>query len=366
MSENIIRIAIVGLQPGRSWAAVAHLPGIQAQENKFIVAGVANSSHASAVRAAEICGIPKAFKNVDELVHSKAIDVVAVTVRVPSHKDVVAKAVQAGKNIYCEWPLGKNLEEAEALTKLAKDKGIRTFIGTQAIASPQIRFLKKLIAEEPIGRILSHSIIGYGRMAGPEIGDESSELYLLSNENGATMLTIPVAHTLAAMQFVFGGISDLNSVVATRRTRIFSQERKDYVDATAPDQIAVQGYMEDGSVLSLHYRGGMAPDGKGFLWEINGTDGVLRVTGLTGCIQIESLTIEIYRTGENTFQKVEVPHDMLALCPDNFTPGNVARMYEMMWQDLTTGTHTAPDFEDALALHRLMDKIENAALRMSR
>lgn len=362
MSENRIRVGIVGLQPGRSWAAVAHLPGIQALRDKFEIVGVANSSYESAARAARSCGIPTAFEDVEALVNSDAIDVVAVTVRVPYHKDVVAKAIEAGKSIYCEWPLGKNLEEAEELVKKAKQKGVRAFIGTQAVASPQIRYLKKLIAEKTIGRILSHSIIGYGRMGGPEISDEASELYLLDNTNGATMLTISVAHTLAAMQTVCGNIGDLNSVIATRRNKIFSHEREDYVEMTAPDQIGVQGFMEDGSVFSLHFRGGMAPEGNGFLWEINGTEGVLRITGLSGCIQIEKLTISICRTSESTFQEVPVPPDMLSHCSGDFTSGNVARMYEMMWEDLTNGTHIAPDFDDALALHRLMAKIEEAAL----
>ena len=140
---------------------------------------------------------------------------------------------------------------------------------------------------------MSHSIIGYGRVWGPEITDEASELYLLDNNNGATMLTISVAHTLAAIQVVFGGIGEVNSVIATRRKKIYSQERKDFVDMTAPDQVALQGFMEDGSVFSLHYRGGSAPDGNGFLWEINGTDGVLRITGQTGAIQIEELKMAI-------------------------------------------------------------------------
>ena len=293
MSNNIIRVGIIGLQPGRSWAAFTHLPGIQAQKDKLAVVGVANSSYGSAVKAAESCGVPKAFNSVDDLVNSEDIDLVTVTVRVPYHKEVVSKAIKAGKNIFCEWPLAKDLEEAEELVRLAKKSNGRTFIGTQAIASPQIRYLNKMIGEGAVGQIMSHSIIGYGRVWGPEITDEASELYLLDNNNGATMLTISVAHTLAAIQVVFGGIGEVNSVIATRRKKIYSQERKDFVDMTAPDQVALQGFMEDGSVFSLHYRGGSAPDGNGFLWEINGTDGVLRITGQTGAIQIEELKMAI-------------------------------------------------------------------------
>jgi predicted dehydrogenase len=53
---------------------------------------------------------------------------------------------------------------------------------------------------------------------------------------------------------------------------------------------------------------------------------------------------------------------MLALCAGEYIPGNVDRMYAAMWEDITNGTRVAPDFNDALELHRLIDRIEQAAL----
>jgi predicted dehydrogenase len=356
------RIGIVGLQPGQSWAAFAHLPAIYALEDKFEVVAVANSRYESSLAAAKAVNIPKAYENADALVKAEDIDIVTVTVRVPAHRDVVTKAIDAGKAIYSEWPLGKNLAEAEELAALAKGKDIRTFIGTQALGSPAIWHLKTLMNEGRIGDVLSHSIIGYGRIWGPEISDEADERYLLEKENGATMLTIPVAHTLAAVQAVFGNIEDLSSVIATRRKKVYSKERQDFIDMTAPDQVGVQAVLEDGSIFSLHYRGGLAPDGHGFTWEINGTKGVLRITALTGSIQIEELKIESCLEGETEFKEVRIPPETLTLCPKEFIPGNVARMYDLMAEDLTTGAHKAPDFDYAVKLHRLIDRIEKAAI----
>jgi predicted dehydrogenase len=54
---------------------------------------------------------------------------------------------------------------------------------------------------------------------------------------------------------------------------------------------------------------------------------------------------------------------MLALCAGEYIPGNVDRMYAAMWEDITNGTRVAPDFNDALELHRLIDRIEQAALQ---
>jgi len=46
---------------------------------------------------------------------------------------------------------------------------------------------------------------------------------------------------------------------------------------TAADQIAVIGTLTSGVTASVHIREGVA-GGTGFLWEINGTEGTLRIT----------------------------------------------------------------------------------------
>jgi predicted dehydrogenase len=176
------------------------------------------------------------------------------------------------------------------------------------------------------------------------------------------MLTIPVAHTLAAVQNVFGEIKDVTSLVGTRRKKVYSKERKDLLDMTAPDHVAVQAVLVDGSIFSLHYRGGMPLDKNGFTWEINGTKGVIRITGLTGSIQIEELKIEACLEGETEFKEIGIPSETLKLCPYQYLSGNVARMYELMYEDLINNTYKAPDFDYAVELHRLIDRIERASI----
>ena len=50
------------------------------------------------------------------------IDLVSLVVRVPHHHDAVMAALNAGKHVYSEWPLGANLEEAAAMATLAVAK----------------------------------------------------------------------------------------------------------------------------------------------------------------------------------------------------------------------------------------------------
>ncbi|MEP9398652.1 Gfo/Idh/MocA family oxidoreductase [Mesorhizobium sp. KR2-14] len=72
----------MGLQLGRSWGAVAHVPALRAMSDDYEIVGVANTSRASAEAAAAVCGIPRAFADVAELVASPDVDVVTVTVKV--------------------------------------------------------------------------------------------------------------------------------------------------------------------------------------------------------------------------------------------------------------------------------------------
>jgi predicted dehydrogenase len=117
MTGHRLRVGIVGLQPGRSWAARAHIPALRALSESYEIVGVANTSLASAEKAAVATGLPRAFADVAE---------------------------------------------------------------------------KKISA------------------------------YLLDRANGATMLTIPVGHTLAALMDVLGEVAEVSAVLATRRTSVLA------------------------------------------------------------------------------------------------------------------------------------------------
>jgi predicted dehydrogenase len=68
MAQKRFGVGIIGLQPGRSWAAVAHVPALRALSDDFKIIGVANSSRESAEKAAGAMDIERAFTDVAELI----------------------------------------------------------------------------------------------------------------------------------------------------------------------------------------------------------------------------------------------------------------------------------------------------------
>jgi predicted dehydrogenase len=109
-----IRVGIIGANPDRGWAAQAHIPALTSLSDDFEITALSTSRRESADAASERFGVP-AFDNHQDLVNNPAVDVVAVTVKVPYHLELVTAALGAGKAVYCEWPLGNGLKEAETL-----------------------------------------------------------------------------------------------------------------------------------------------------------------------------------------------------------------------------------------------------------
>ena len=361
MTGQPFKVGIVGLRAGLSWAAKAHVPALRALPADFEIAGVANSSLASGESAAAGMNLPKAFASVADMLAAPEIDMIAVTVRVAQHLEIVKAALEARKHVYCEWPLGNGLHEALELARIARQQGVLGVIGTQACVAPEIQYVKQLILDGFVGEVLSTTLIGHGAAWGGIIPNEQSSAYLLDNANGATMLTIPVGHTLAALREVLGDVIQTSSVLATRRKTVLVADSGEMLPVTAPDQVLVNGILASGVPVALHYRGGMPRDGHGLFWEINGTDGDLRLSGPFGHTQMVPLSLTGARGDEKVFQPLEVPASYLDWLPADPQTGNVARMYARMARDLREGTKTAKTFDDAVAIHRIIAAIEQSA-----
>lgn len=358
MTDKPIRVGFIGLNPGIHWAATAHIPALKALASDFEVVGVANTSLASAKSAGDAFELPHAFENAQALVTSPEIDLVVITVKVPHHHELVTAALNAGKHVYCEWPLGNGLAEARELADLAEAKGVVAAIGTQMRVAPEVEYLRQLIADGYLGEVLSTTLVGSGGQWGGEA--DAAHAYLYDKSNGATLLSIPLGHTLAGMREVLGGFGDISARMIRRRKTARITDTGETIPATSHDQILVQGALESGAAFSIHYRGGLSR-GTNLLWEINGTQGDIQVTGATGHAQIVQLSIRGANGDMNELAPLAPPAVAYEGWPDSSVARNVARIYALIALDIRSGTRSAPSFRDAVALHETIDAIERSA-----
>ncbi|MFC6198342.1 Gfo/Idh/MocA family protein [Ponticaulis profundi] len=361
MTQDKIRIGIIGLKPDESWAGVAHVPSLKLLSDDYEITGVANSNLESSKAAAEALGIPNAFDNADALIASPDIDAVTVTITVPQHIKVVRAALNAGKHVYCEAPLGNGLAEAEEMADLARSKDLVAVVGLQARVSPPVLYMRKLIAEGFVGRVLSSSLSGWGGNWGATASNISRLGYLLDKSNGATMLTIPLGHTIAAVCDVLGDFTEISAMLDTRVRNVKSEDDGQILEQTAPDQILVTARLEQDVPLSIHYQGGMPNGTEGFVWDIHGTDGDLRVTAPFGHSQMAQLSLSGAKAGDGELKPLEVPETYCEGLTADPVPGNVARNYARMAKDFRTGNRAASTFDDAVGVQRVIDAIERAS-----
>jgi len=301
------------------------------------------------------------FSDHKQLVRQPDIDVVAVTVKVPHHRETVSAALAAGKAVYCEWPLGRDLDDARAMAALAAKQGVRTVVGLQARQAPAIEFVQELLSDGYVGEVLSTTMVGLS-IPGDAVGQPNA--YMLDKTNGANVLTIAVGHSLDLLNHVLGEFADLSAVSNLRRPLITIEETGEQIVKTAPDQIAVIGTLTSGAIASVHIREAVA-GGTGFLWEINGTDGTLRITADAAYPEIYPLTVAGAH-GRTEPAKLAVPAALTQKWPaltglEGAPAYNVGRVYAAFAEDIENGTHTVPDFADAVRRHEVIAAIERSA-----
>jgi predicted dehydrogenase len=353
------------VSPTRGWAATAHIPALRTLPNYEIRALSAHSAE-SARAAGEAFGVSQVFSDHEQLVTQPDIDVVAVTVKVPHHRELVSAALVAGKAVYCEWPLGRDLDDARAMAALAAEQGVHTVVGLQARQAPAIEFVQELVRDGYVGEVLSTTMVG---LSVPGDVVVKPNAYMLDKTNGANLLTIALGHSLDTLNYLLGEFADLWAVWDVRRPLITIEETGEQVVKTAADQIAVIGTLASGATASIHIREAVA-GGTGFLWEINGTDGTLQITADAALPEIFPLTVAGAQ-GRNQPAELAVPAALTqkwpALTSLQGAPAfNVGRAYAAFAADIDHGTHTVPDFADAVRRHEVIAAIERSAASAER
>ena len=351
-----IRIGLVGASASGTWSSRAHMPALKASE-EFELTAVCTTKPESAEAARRAFDAKLAFHDFNKMVKSTEIDAVAVVVRVPSHFKPAKAAIEAGKHVYCEWPLGKTTEEAETLTTLARKRGIITAVGLQARACPEIQYMKGLIEDGYLGEVLSvHChIVRDGVLSRPSHRTWQRDIKL-----GANSLTILNGHTIDALQYVAGAIAKISAIVDTRVSNWLDTGSKQTVTVTSPDHIFIQGELLNGASMTSHTA--VIPfAGSGYRMAIYGDKGTLVIKG-DDSVQLTKLSL-FGAKGNNNLNVIAVPDSLKLVSAETpkGEPFNVGQMYSDFARSINEKKQYVPSFSTAVGLHHLIDKIQNAS-----
>jgi predicted dehydrogenase len=356
-----VRLGLIGASVKGTWSARSHLPALQTSSDVELTA-VCTTRQDSAEAARQAWGARLAFDDYRKMLASPEIDAVAVVVRVPSHYAPTKAALEAGKHVYCEWPLGRTTAEAEELAALANGNGLVTAVGLQARVNPAVMHMKELVAAGSLGEIMAvHvSLMREGVLSRP-----SNRTWQRDAELGANTLTIANGHTIDAMRFVAGEFRRLSAVVATQAKQWLDTGTHAWLDVTSPDNVLVSGQLAGGAVASVHIAA-IPFAGSGYRMEIYGREGTLVAAGKDSP-QLGEVSLHAAKGGD-TLQPIAAPErfSFAAAGTPSGEAFNVGQMYTRFAQTIRNqairgGANHQPDFATAVELHHLVDAIKQAS-----
>lgn len=356
MPVERLRVGLIGA--GGRWGPGAHVPALQNLPEAELYA-VCTAHADTAQAAADKYGVKHAYSDVRALGRDPRVEAALVAVRVPAHHALTKDALDAGKHVYCEWPLGANTEEAEELAALARRKKLVTMVGLQRRASPAYLYMRELVQDGYVGEMLS---VNMTLMNSGVLTRTSDRTWQRDANLGANPFTITFGHVFDAMCMVVGELTEVSAIVSTRVTQWFETDTKKYVDTSAPDNIMIQGRLENGAVVSVNV--GVHPyHGSGHRFEIYGKDGTLMMVGGGEAGQEENRAI-VGGKKDGALKELPVP-DRLKWVPESVR--KVGRAYDVgqMWVNFAKairgGKPAHPDFDHAVRRHKSLDAIARAS-----
>lgn len=359
MSKKI-RTAIIGGSINNGWARGTHIPAIE-HLDEYELTAVGTSNMESAKKSAEAFGAKHGFGKMEDLASHPDVDMVVVSINVKDHYNAVKTIVPTGKPIYCEWPLGSNTTEALEMLKWVESNNVPNAIGLQARQAPAIRYVKDLLAEGYIGKVLSANLkISMNGMGG--VADKSTA-YLFDRKVGGNLLTIVGGHNVDAFTYMLGDFSELSAVTAQQFSEVELVDTQKVIKKTTDDQILITGKLTSGAAASIHIQGGVNHQ-TGVTLEMFGDQGTI-VLSAPVSIQFGSHQLLGAGPGDKELRELTIPDSYYSV-PDSLKEDsglvlNVAQAYHKFAQDMEEGTSLTPSFTDAVKLHKLLDAVEKAA-----
>jgi len=301
-----IRIAVIGTGFGTR----VQIPGFQ-ESGEFEVVAVGSHAERRACEVAERFAIPHAFWDHRALLALPGLDVVSVVTTPEFHEPLVLETLAAGKHVFCEKPLARNLDEARRMASAAEAAaaaGLVAMVDHEFRWQPERRHVKELLDEGFVGTPYGVSAVSHmGLFADPE---KPAWSWWQERARGAGWLLNSGTHLIDTLRWWLG---DVERVAGFTATKVARRRRRDgtWAPVDTDDSFGALLRFRSGADAVLH-QSAVAVAGRTNLVEITGSEGVLIIDGhgrLLGA-----------RRGEAEPQPLATPEHLLAGAPRDFRP----------------------------------------------
>lgn len=199
----------------------------------------------------------------NDLIERSDVDAVIVATPTPTHHDLVIAAARAGKQIMCEKPLSRTIEQGEAMLREVERAGVKLAVGHVVRYFSEYALTHDMIERGELGTI------GVARCTRGAAHPNADRTWYADFEASGGVVLDMMIHDLDWLRWCFGPIERLHAQGLT----FANTPGKDAAQAVLRFQSGAIGYAE----ASWAYPGGFRTS-----LEVSGSAGLIRADNQTG------------------------------------------------------------------------------------
>ena len=285
----MIGAAIIGL----GWWGRTLVESVQGTSDRIrFVAGATRTISPEVETFAQEQGFRLA-ESFEAVLADPSVDAVVLATPHSQHSAQVIAAAQAGKHVYCEKPFALTKQEAEAAVAATQEAGVTLALGYNRRFHPEMAKLRERIRSGDLGVILHVE----ATMTFP------NALFLSPTQWRADRKETPCGGLTPMGVHAVDGMIDLCGPIE----RVYCQSFRRVVQIDADDTTSVLFRMKEGM---SGYLGTMTATGPGFSFQVFGSEGSVRLEGMTHVAGASSEERRTRLFGTCKFQPIKGPAEV--------------------------------------------------------
>ena len=277
-----------------------------------------------------------------ELAASGDVDCIATAVVDAGHAAAALPALERNLPVFAEKPLARTLAEAEAMRAAACAAGVPALVNFSKRNAPALALARRLVAEGRIGRVTGGSF-------------SYLQSWLLQDSWGRWDITPRwrwrvspatstdgiigdlVSHVIDAVRFTLGDIDAVSC-----RTTSFAADPEDPARPGSPDTCSAVFHLASGPAIAVRTSWRAAGYQDSFFFGIQGDAGTIEAD-----FTVARDAVRVFDLASGAWSEVRA--------------GPSPSTYELFIEAVRLGTRVLPDFEDGVAVQRVIDACSRSA-----
>lgn len=363
-----IRIGMIGT----GFMGEAHSRGYKCAADRFdlhiqpALQAICGRNKENLLRVARKYGWKNSETDWHKLITREDVDLVDICVPNKMHKEVAIAAANAGKSVFCEKPLARNVSEAKEMLAAVQSSGVKHLVAFCNRKIPAIALAKELLDQSTLGTIFHWRATWRADWA---VNPAQPRTWRFNqNEAGSGALGDIGSHLVDLARFLVG---EIDSVMGMTATFVNSRPLPDNIEVLAPvdvdDAALFLVRFKNGAIGSFEASRFCTGEREHFSFEINGKKGSIK-------FDYNHLN-KLYLWKRSSDPKLEGFQEITMDCVDHpYFPWNwggghgktsysdlfVNQAYTLL-EGLASGEDLAPDFEDGLRCQAVLEAVLRSA-----